>query len=78
MLRLEDLNVGDVVIVDGGFDCMSAGPKVVHADERGELYVPCLGPIGADGTPEDPGPCQHFLAGQEDEDGSLVGISRPA
>lgn len=62
MLTLEGLKAGDVVIVDGGFDCMEAGPKVVGLDESGELFVPC-----SHG--------HHLLGGQEGEDGGLVGIS---
>lgn len=76
MLTLDQLKAGDWIVVDGGFDCMEAGLHQVHVDGNG-LFVYCSGPIGDDGQPTQPGPCQHFLDGQENEDGSLIGLSLP-
>lgn len=61
-ITLADLKPGSTIIADDGFTCMTAGQKTVHADAHG-LYVPCN-----DG--------KHYLDGQEDEDGKLVGISK--
>lgn len=61
-MKLDELRVGDTVITDGGFTCMKAGPRKVHRDSDG-LYIRCR-----DG--------RHYLDGQEDEAGELVGLSR--
>ena len=61
-MKLDELKVGDTVITDGGFTCMKASPRKVHEDNEG-LYIRCR-----DG--------RHYLDGQEDEDGELVGLSR--
>lgn len=60
---LNDLKPGDVIKIDGGFTCAGEGYRVVKKDSHG-LYFQCR-----DG--------QHYLDGQENEDGSLVGISWP-
>ena len=61
--KLSDLKEGDVVIPDGGFDCMAKGDhrKIIADGDR--LYVNC-------------GKGQHFLDGQDDGDGYLVGLYR--
>lgn len=59
-MKLKDITSGTIITVDDGFDCMSAGLKIVSEDEHG-LFVPCI-----DG--------KHYLEGQEDLDGDLVGI----
>lgn len=61
-MKLSDIKAGDMVRVDDGFPCMSEGLKTVAANEGGDLYVTC-----------DDG--KHFLDGQEDENGDLLGIS---
>ncbi|WP_370677595.1 hypothetical protein [Pleomorphomonas sp. PLEO] len=59
---LADLKAGDVVSADGGFDCLAEGPHVVEKDDHG-LFIKCR-----EGN--------HYLDGQEDDDGNLVGISK--
>ena len=72
-MKLSDLKEGDTVLVDGGFTCMKAGIKVVQEDTTRGFYV--------DKT-KDKGfyvSCsagRHYLDGQEDEAGELVGIRR--
>ena len=60
-MKLTDIQPGDTIIADGGFTCMRAGPTVVQADNAG-LYVKC-----SEG--------RHYLDGQEDEAGELIGLS---
>ena len=60
-MYLSDVKVGDVVYTDGGFTCMSPGPKKVKGDVTG-LYLCC-----AQG--------RHYLDGQKGTTGSLIGIS---
>ncbi len=65
-MKLEDLKAGDVVEIDGGFDCMDAGEHTVFHHENG-LYLKCRA-------------VKHFLEGQEDfdeEGGELVGVKWP-
>lgn len=63
--KLGELKVGDVLIVDGGFDCMKEGDdKAVCVDAHGDLYVNCK--CGC-----------HYLSGQLPFDGNsdeLVGL----
>lgn len=58
--KLADVKAGDAVNADGGFGCMS-GKYTVYADGVGGLYVECNY-----GT--------HYLDGQDDGDGNLVGF----
>lgn len=60
-MKLEDLNEGDIITLDDGFTCNDADPAEVKKDEYG-LYIDC-----------DEG--KHYLDGQEDENGELIGIS---
>lgn len=62
--RLSELRPGDVVMLDAGFPCRAAGPARVFLDPDIGLYVSCR--TG-----------RHFLDGQEDEAGRLVGVSHP-
>lgn len=62
-MKLKDLKAGDTVIVDGGFTCMKPGHKEVLSDNGG-LYLGCDEGV-------------HYLVGQEDEDGELIGLSWP-
>lgn len=64
-LKLADVKAGDILITDAGFSCMKAGAEhVVRADEKdGKLYVSCN-----DG--------RHFLDGQVDSGGMLIGLTR--
>ncbi len=66
-MKLKDLKAGDVVEVDGGFDCMKAGEHTVHFYHKtgpNGLYLYCTAG-------------QHFLAGQELENGELTGVKWP-
>lgn len=63
-MKLNDLKPGDTVILDDRFTCMAEGAHVVKAkDDTGLLFLDC-----EEGT--------HYLDGQENEDGELVGISK--
>jgi hypothetical protein len=76
-MKLTDLKAGDIVHVDDGFPCMDEGHKTVYEDDHG-LYVECRG-----GEEDDDGnpivlesPEHHYLEGQEDEDGELIGVTK--
>lgn len=59
-MKLSDLKAGDSVFADSGFTCLHGGFHTVCADDGG-LYLEC-----------DDG--HHYLEGQENEHGELVGI----
>lgn len=63
-MKLNDLQPGDIVMLDDGYSCTSAGRRTVEVDLVGDLFVPC-----AEG--------QHFLYGQRRDDGSLTGVFWP-
>lgn len=60
-MKLTDVKEGDIIIADGGFTCMEAGEHKVYDD--GRFYIKC-----------DEG--KHFLEGQEDENGNLIGVTK--
>lgn len=60
-MRYQDLEVGSVIDVDAGFDCVRPGAHVVQKSEDGALYISCTHG-------------KHFLDGQIGGDGYLVGI----
>ena len=64
-MKLIDLKPGDIVIADGGFTCVQEGEHTVHRNPRlpstEGLYIHCT-----EG--------EHYLDGQEDTDGNLVGL----
>jgi len=62
MVKFANVKDGDVLIADGGFTCINAGRVTVKRSDRG-LYFDCR-----DG--------KHYLDGQENEVGELVGLSR--
>ena len=62
-VHYDDLYVGLIVDIDRGFNCMPAGSKTVLKNEGG-FFVTC-----EEG--------RHYLDGQKDDDGYLVGISVP-
>lgn len=62
MTKLTELKEGDRVKTDNGFTCMEAGVRKVK-EKGGHLYIDC-----------DRG--QHFLEGQLDKKGNLVGIRK--
>lgn len=58
--RLDEVKGGDTIELDGDFDCAAAGPAIVCEDDHG-LYFECT--------------CgEHYLDGQDDGDGYLVGV----
>lgn len=63
-MKLYDVKVGAVLVADGGFDCMNAGPKEVRSDNLG-VYIECR-----DG--------RHYLDGQVSftDLNELVGLGR--
>lgn len=68
-MKLSDLKAGDVIVLDDGFLCAPAGPVTVEVDERnGVPYFRCNFEGGS----------RHYLDGQEDGDGELIGVSWPA
>ena len=60
-MKLTDIKSGNLVFLDNGFTCVKPGFHKVNSDKEG-LYVCC-----------DHG--KHYLNGQEDENGDLVGVS---
>jgi hypothetical protein len=58
--KLSELKAGDTIELDGGFSCHPAG-KVLVESCYGYLYFRCSRN-------------KHFLSGQLDESGNLVGI----
>jgi len=63
MIKFDNLKTGDTVTALG-FDCIDDGVHVVHQTPNGEFYIRCeLG--------------KHFLSGQKDEKGDLLGIFEP-
>lgn len=59
---LENVRAGDSLIADGGFQCLALGEvALVKSDEHG-LYVNC-------------GDGHHYLDGQADEHGRLIGLT---
>lgn len=61
MLKLCDIKEGDVIKLDAGFTCVDAGKAKVKKDDDG-LYFACRN-------------IKHYLDGQEDDEGNLVGIT---
>lgn len=59
MVKLSELRVGDIITLDDGFSCLDAGNYKVLWDNG--FYVPC-------------NHGKHYLDGQENEQGILVGI----
>ncbi len=60
-MKLTDITPGQTVTLDAGFTCHKAGPVGVKSDDLG-LYFECTAG-------------HHYLDGQEDEAGELIGIS---
>ena len=63
-MKISDVKVGETIIADDGFTCMDAGAKVVKATKHG-LCIDCR-----DG--------EHYLDGQQGDDGELIGLRRAA
>lgn len=62
--KLSDVKVGDNLVADGGFDCLSNREICEVCSDADSLYVPC-------------GMGKHYLNGQLNEAGELVGFSVP-
>lgn len=62
MLKENEVQSGDTVVLDGGFTCVNQGPVTIGSDEHG-LYFPCSNSSG-----------RHYIDGQLDEDGVYVGL----
>lgn len=78
-LKLSDIKSGDIIVADDGFDCMKPGPHKVEEDRDGSLYVVCNGDkCDSDGYQKQlaDGTEKHFLDGQLDGAGYLVGFAR--
>jgi hypothetical protein len=60
-VKMADIQVGGRIVIDGGFTCQDSKEMEVKADSKGDLYFEC-----------DHG--KHYLDGQEDEHGNLVGV----
>jgi hypothetical protein len=60
-MQLSDVKTGDVLTPDGGFDCLKEGEPVKVATDDSGHYVPCTAG-------------KHYLIGQLDEKGGLVGL----
>lgn len=70
-MKLSDLKPGDRLIADDGFGCIDEDDVLEVLEDHAGLYVICRGDcIEAD-------LCHHYLDGQEDKDGNLVGF-KPA
>lgn len=59
-MKLSDVKAGDEIFADAGFTCMKPGFHLVQCDDGG-LYIECQGG-------------HHYLVGQEDEHGELIGL----
>lgn len=60
--NISDITEGDLLVTDGGFTCISKNQtRPVKKDEEG-LFINCLNG-------------KHYLNGQTDDQGNLVGLS---
>jgi len=62
-MKLDDIRPGNLVRLDGEFTCHMGGLTMVHGDSRG-LFFFC-------------GDGRHYLDGQQDSYGNLVGVFPP-
>lgn len=60
-VKFGEINEGDVIELDGGFTCCTAGKRKVFKDYDGSLWFKCS--AGA-----------HYLDGQLDYDNTYIGI----
>lgn len=61
MITVEEVDEGDVVVVDGGFTCIAEGSACEVKRDEGGLYIEC-----SEG--------HHYLEGQRDGN-TYVGLS---
>ena len=64
-IKLSELRVGDVVVPDGGFDCMCGGEDHPVYSDGNELYVVCAAG-------------RHYLEPQTGKRGYLIGFTKGA
>ena len=65
-MKFKDIKEGDVLVADGGFTCLKQDAEcLVRKDDEG-FYILC-------GQGSD---AKHYLDGQEDSNGDLVGLSK--
>lgn len=58
-----EVTAGTTLTADGGFTCIKPNAELaVHADDTGELFVPCRAG-------------RHYLDGQLDEDDRYTGLT---
>ena len=60
-MKLNKVKKGDIIIADGGFTCLQAVEHKVYDNEG--LFIECEQGM-------------HFLDGQLDDDGNLIGLSK--
>lgn len=64
MLKFKELNVGDTLVADSGFTCMSKDEKKqLFVDEYGDFYVTCTHG-------------KHYMDGQIGNNFEIVGFKR--
>lgn len=62
MLKLADVQEGDILVPDAGFICVPSGtPLRVERDTEGLFFTCSAG--------------KHYLDGQENDDGTLSGLA---
>lgn len=62
-LHIRDVAPGAVLVADGAFTCLKQGETVTVGADKDGLFVPCN-----DG--------HHYLDGQQDGDGFLIGLEK--
>ena len=62
-MKMTDLKHGDKLVADGGFTCLIKNQVVMVNDAKDGKFVHCRAG-------------RHYLDGQEDEDGTIVGFEK--
>lgn len=62
-MKIKEIKLGDVILLDDGFTCAEAGLVTIQENWAGYFFSCEQG--------------QHYLDGQEDAAGDLIGMSRP-
>jgi hypothetical protein len=78
-IKLGDVHAGDRLVADGGFTCLYNGEILTVESDEGGLFVRCAGPRDDQdyGKPRTIARNEkHYLDGQENDDGELVGLRR--
>jgi hypothetical protein len=58
----DNVKAGDKLVTDGGFTCITGDKVVIIQEDDKGLYFECAAG-------------KHYIDGQEDDDGSLIGLS---